>query len=231
MYGVLSFEPQPLRRRRQLWLAGFGTPAPGLEVKALGHARQGREDHVQFAANVVPLAVGESGDHPILLLTHPRGLARRDFRAQSWERLPRPHTDRTAHAKILGRVGPPERIRSDGSVKLPTSQRASSQPSIGSAVRHRRRTGGDRAGPSRPGRGRGLGRSPRRTHPAGCGLSGTRFACAFGGDCASHGLIFGNLADLETVERCNVLCSLILGAAGVLEGRRAAFCPDDGPPR
>jgi cyclohexyl-isocyanide hydratase len=74
----------------------------------------------------------------------------------------------------------------------------------------------------------------------------------------SHGLTFGNLADLETIERCDVLCipgglgcvpamentrflevlrrvagtaryltsvctgSLILGAAGVLEGRRAA---------
>ena len=31
-------------------------------------ARQGREDHIQFTANVVPLAAGKPGDHPIRVL-------------------------------------------------------------------------------------------------------------------------------------------------------------------
>ena len=42
---------QSFRDRRQLRLASVGTAAPRLELKALGDARQGREEDVQFAAN------------------------------------------------------------------------------------------------------------------------------------------------------------------------------------
>jgi hypothetical protein len=43
--------PQPLRDQRKLRLAGVGTTAPGLELKALGDA-QGRENRIQFVANI-----------------------------------------------------------------------------------------------------------------------------------------------------------------------------------
>src|ERR1700733_6351539 len=56
---------QSVGDRRQFRLASVGTTAPGLELKALGDTRQSREEDVQFAANIVPLAGGESGDHTL----------------------------------------------------------------------------------------------------------------------------------------------------------------------
>ena len=64
--------------------------APGPEVKALGHARQCRKEDVQFAANVVPLAGCEPGDHSILPLAHAHNVARRNLGAQSWMRRKQP---------------------------------------------------------------------------------------------------------------------------------------------
>ena len=62
--GVELHQPpihQPLGHRRDLWLAGLRAAPPGPELEAFGHGRQCREDHVEFAANIVPFARGEPG--------------------------------------------------------------------------------------------------------------------------------------------------------------------------
>ena len=78
-----AMRDQPLRCRRQLRLACIGAPAPGLKVKTLGNAWQCRKEDVQFAANVVPFAGCEPGDHAILPLVHARNIARSDLGEQS----------------------------------------------------------------------------------------------------------------------------------------------------
>src|ERR1700735_5212026 len=74
---------QSLGDRRQLRLASVGTTAPGLELKALGDARQGREEDVQFATNVVPFAGGEPGNHTLWRLAHGGDIARPGRQAHS----------------------------------------------------------------------------------------------------------------------------------------------------
>src|SRR5208283_2921221 len=56
--------------RRELWLAGLRPTAPGFELEALRNARKRREETVQFAADVLPLARREGRDRDTLHLAH-----------------------------------------------------------------------------------------------------------------------------------------------------------------
>jgi hypothetical protein len=60
----------PFGDRRELRLAGFRTAAPGLEVESLGYGRQRREEHVEFATDIIPLTWREPGDRCGLHLAH-----------------------------------------------------------------------------------------------------------------------------------------------------------------
>src|SRR5271166_4241497 len=61
---------QTRRGRRELWLAGLRPTAPGFQLEALRNARKRREETVQFAADVLPLARREGRDRDILHLAH-----------------------------------------------------------------------------------------------------------------------------------------------------------------
>src|SRR5208282_737723 len=61
---------QTRRRRRELWLAGLRPTAPRFELEARRNARKRREETVQFAADVLPLARHEGHDRDTLHLAH-----------------------------------------------------------------------------------------------------------------------------------------------------------------
>jgi hypothetical protein len=71
--GVEPHQPafqQPFGVGGQLRLAGLRTAAPGFQLKAFGHARQRREEHVEFTADILPFTRREAGGRCGLWLAH-----------------------------------------------------------------------------------------------------------------------------------------------------------------
>src|SRR5208337_31558 len=116
--GIEPHQPaarQTRRDRRELWLAGLRSTAPGFELKARRNARKRREETVQFAADVLPLARREGHDRDTLRLAHAPHI--------STFGCPAPSPGRRTHAR--GRAWqPPLAARAPGAA----SPRAASAP-------------------------------------------------------------------------------------------------------
>src|SRR5271165_3379089 len=90
---------KPLGDGGDLRLAGVRAAAPGLELEALSHARQRREEDIQFAADISSLARREPGDLCSVRLGH--GL---DARTSG---LPGPKPSTTRDVAVVPIVSPP----------------------------------------------------------------------------------------------------------------------------